>query len=268
MSIFETTEVKLDDLNLYYKNPRIGNVDVIAESLDTTGQYRAIVVNQGTKTGRPMEVLAGNHTVKAARSLGWKTIVAHMLDVDEETASRILLVDNRASDLGSIDDDILAEIASSMESLVGTGYTEEDLNLLIPDNDVELLTDEDDLPEETEARVTFGDVWALGRHRVVCGDSTKTNTFEALLEDEKADCIWTDPPYGVNYVGRTKKKLTIHNDGEAGVAALLYDVFTNLFAFTRPAAPMYVAYPSRGRVTFETNVTAAGFDVRQELMWG
>lgn len=263
----ETVEVDLDDLSLYYKNPRIGNVDVIAESLDTTGQYRAIVVNRGTKTGRAMEVLAGNHTVKAARSLKWKRILAHIVDVGEQEAAKIVLVDNRSSDLGEIDSAVLIDVASSLDDLIGTGFTQEDMDLLIPGDDRELLIGEDDLPEDGQARAAKGDIWRLGEHIVVCGDSTEEKTFDALLDGEVVDCIWTDPPYGVDYVGKTKKKLTIQNDGEEGLGALLHDVFSNLFSRVRQGAPMYVAYPARGRVTFETTITATGFDVRQELMW-
>lgn len=266
--MLETVDVDLDDLNLYYRNPRVGNVDVIAESLDTSGQYRAIVVNRGTRTGRPMEVLAGNHTVKAARSLGWSKITAHILDVDDEQASRILLADNRTAELGEMDDSILFQVMDELDDLIGTGYTDEDLDLLRLDADNELLIDEDELPEPTgESRVKVGDIWQLGAHRVVCGDSTSPEVFEALLDGEVADCIWTDPPYGVEYKGRTKRELTIHNDDEAGLAALLWDVFSLLYENVRQGAPMYVAYPARGRVTFEVNITGVGFDVRQELMW-
>ncbi|WP_461372001.1 ParB/RepB/Spo0J family partition protein [Candidatus Darwinibacter acetoxidans] len=128
--MIETTEIPLAELRLFHKNPRVGNVAEIAKSLTANGQYRAIVVNKGTYTGRPMEVLAGNHTVKAARDLGWEQITAHLLDVDEDQASRIVLADNRTAELGEIDTDMLLELAGAVPDLEGTGYSVADLAAL------------------------------------------------------------------------------------------------------------------------------------------
>ena len=88
----ETREVALDDLTPWPRNPRRGNVELIAESLKAHGQYRPIVVRKATK-----EVLAGNHTLAAAKRLGWEKIGATFVDVDAETAERIVLIDNRAN---------------------------------------------------------------------------------------------------------------------------------------------------------------------------
>src|SRR5258708_1950419 len=90
-----------DALAPYEKNPRQGAVRAIAESLSERGQYRPIVVNEGTLTGRPLEVLAGNHTLAAALALGWPSIEATTVDVDDAEAARIVLADNRLADLGS-----------------------------------------------------------------------------------------------------------------------------------------------------------------------
>ncbi len=119
-----------EDLHTYWKNPRIGNVDKIAESLARNGQYRAIVVNKGTHTGRPMEVLAGNHTLKAARKLGWETITCHVIDVDDDQAARIVLADNKTAEYGSYDDKTLADLLDTLADLDGTGWTEEQVDAL------------------------------------------------------------------------------------------------------------------------------------------
>ena len=131
MTIQETTELATKDLHTYHKNPRIGNIDTIAASLNANGQYRAIVVNRGTHTGRPMEVLAGNHTLMAARDLGWETITAHLIDVDEDQAARIVLADNRTSDLGTYDTSTLADMLTGLPDLDGTGYNTDDLDDLL-----------------------------------------------------------------------------------------------------------------------------------------
>ncbi|MFF3465349.1 ParB/RepB/Spo0J family partition protein [Streptomyces sp. NPDC001984] len=100
--------VPIDDLTGYHRNPRTGDVAAIAESLRVNGQYKAIVVNRGTHTGRPNEILAGNHTWAAAKQLGWEQIAATFVDVSDEDAARIVVVDNRTSDLAGYDSELLA----------------------------------------------------------------------------------------------------------------------------------------------------------------
>lgn len=116
------TAFSVDELRPFHKNPRAGDVGAIARSLSVNGQYRPIVVNVGTLTGRPLEVLAGNHTLAGARSLGWVTIHATTVDVDDLAAARIVAADNRTADLGSYDDEILSELLRGLPDLDGTGY--------------------------------------------------------------------------------------------------------------------------------------------------
>ncbi|MCY0929459.1 ParB N-terminal domain-containing protein [Streptomyces sp. H27-H1] len=125
--------VSLADLAPYHRNPRTGDLDAIAESLATHGQYKPIVVNRGTHTGRPNEILAGNHTAKAARKLGWDEIAVTWLDVDEATAAKIVIVDNRTSDLAGYDTALLADILTNLPDLEGTGYDQEQLDDLLDD---------------------------------------------------------------------------------------------------------------------------------------
>lgn len=125
-----------NNLALYHRNPRVGNVDLIADSLRAHGQYRPVVVNRGTHTGRPNEVLAGNHTLKAFRNLltsepdntAWTQMDAYVIDVDDDRAARIVLVDNRTAELGSFDTESLADLLSGLPDLAGTGYTDDDVN--------------------------------------------------------------------------------------------------------------------------------------------
>lgn len=140
-----TADLPVEELVPYHENPRRGDVDAIAESLQVNGQYRAIVVNRGTHTGRPNEVLAGNHTLQAAKALGWDTITAHLIDVDDTAARKIVLVDNRTNDVSTNDDHQLLELLRQSPDLEGTGYTPEDLDDLVA-----LLQDHD--WEDTDAQ--------------------------------------------------------------------------------------------------------------------
>lgn len=122
----ETVLVDVSKLKGYDKNPRKGNVKAIAESLKTNSQYRPIVVQKSS-----MKILAGNHTWKAAKELGWKKIAAVFVDVNDEEAKRIVLADNRTNDLADYDNTILAELLKDLGTSTGTGYSEDDMNAIM-----------------------------------------------------------------------------------------------------------------------------------------
>lgn len=121
-----TLSIRIDQIKPRAGNPRRGDVEAIAESLERNGQYRPVVVNR-----RTAEVLAGNHTYAAAKRLGWKHIAVTFVDVDEDQAARIILADNRTADLGGYDDTLLLDLLKSLDGdLVGTGYTQDDADAL------------------------------------------------------------------------------------------------------------------------------------------
>ena len=259
----------LTELQTFANNPRRGDVEAIAASLTKHGQYRPIVVNAGSATGRRNEVLAGNHTLLAARSLGWDALDVALIDVDEQTAASIVAADNRTADLGGYDEAALYELLNGLDDLEGTGYLAEDLaaleRALFPP---EPHTEPDDAPGvPEEPRSQTGQIWQLGPHRLLVGSATDSAAVGRLVADTPPDCVWTDPPYGVEYVGKTKDALRIQNDGASGLAALLDEAFTVLVEVCRPGAPVYVAHSDTERMTFEAAMRSAGMLVRQNLIW-
>lgn len=122
--------VDIKKLQLHPKNVRQGDVGLISQSLEAHGQYRPIVVQKSTGF-----ILAGNHTFKAAKALGWKKIAATFVDCDDEAALRILLTDNKAADAASYDDkalaELLQELASTEDGLKATMYSGDDLDDLL-----------------------------------------------------------------------------------------------------------------------------------------
>lgn len=130
-----TTAVSPADLHTFHRNARQGDVGAIAASLKAHGQYKPITVNIGTHTGRPREVLAGNHTLMAFRELAekdgggrWDGILVHWIDVDDDMANRIVVADNRTSELGGMDMAVLAGLLDDMDgNLDGLGFTEADV---------------------------------------------------------------------------------------------------------------------------------------------
>jgi hypothetical protein len=117
----EIEQVPVINLKPYPNNPRKGNVDLIVESLEAYGQYKPIIVNK--RTG---EILAGNHTYEAAAQLGWKEIAVSYVDVDAATAAKIVAIDNRTSDQGTYDTEMLLKLLDELPDLNATGYGQEE----------------------------------------------------------------------------------------------------------------------------------------------
>lgn len=260
---------QVGELSLFHRNPRRGDVRAIAESLKAHGQYRPLVVNVGTATGRPLEILAGNHTYLAACSLGWDSVQATTVDVDDETAHRIVLADNRLADLGAYDDADLVAALEAAGDLAGTGYERGDLDALLAElSEPVSLTDPDDVPALPDGPTVsrLGDVWELGPHRLLVGSSGDLDAVRAAMPEGVAwDCVWTDPPYGVEYVGGTG--LTIQNDGEADAIAVSVAFLEVAAEMCRPGAPLYLAHADVLRIPLQTAMAALGIRWRQTLMW-
>lgn len=271
--------IALPELNTFHRNPRQGDVQAIKGSIQANGLYRPIIVNRGSHTGRSNEVLAGNHTLKAYRELAeehpgdYATIDCWVVDVDDDRANRIVLADNRTADLGDYDEAQLLELLNEVDyDLDGTGYDYEYLDEL-----VELAeksgggepNDDYAEPETPPATPTskLGDIWVLGPHRLLVGDATDTEAVSAMMGDNPADCIWTDPPYGVEYVGKTKDSLTIQNDKTSDLPEMLLGAFTTAIRVSKPGAPIYVAHADTERTAFEKAMREAGLLVRQNLVW-
>src|SRR5215210_4791281 len=165
--------VAIGDVRPHPKNPRLGDVSAIRDSLLSQGQYRPIVVN------RDGYILAGNHAWRAAVELGWREIAATYVDVDEQRAERILLVDNRTSDLASYDPEMLLALLEDLTDLEGTGYDHGALAELVAEvRPVELPGIEEEVPPApAEPRTRPGDRYRLGRHLLVCGDATDSMAY-------------------------------------------------------------------------------------------
>jgi DNA modification methylase len=193
----------IDDLNLLPGNPRRGNVDAVARSLEAFGQRKPVVARRSDRV-----VIAGNHTLQAARALGWSEIAVVWVDDDEVTSKAFALADNRTAELGDYDQELLAELISKVgsvdaELLVASGWSEEAVAELVAALEPEVLPvagDPDEVPESVVGKSVLGDVWLLGPHRVMCGDSTSLTDIEKLLSDNEVGLVLTDPPYGVSVV--------------------------------------------------------------------
>lgn len=239
------------------------NLEAIRESLEKFGQRKPIVV---TADGI---VLAGNGTVTAAKELGWTeiTVAETPKEWDLDTAKAYALADNRSAELADWDYRILNDQLIELDT---SGWDIKALGFEIPEPTEIPAEETEDVPEPPADPITKpGDVWILGNHKLVCGDSTDLETYNKLLQGTLVDLVWTDPPYGVSYVGKTKDALTIENDAlDAGaLEAFLRDAFTAIIANTKPGACWYVAAPS-GNIFQSFSIPLTELDVwKHTLVW-
>ena len=218
----EKLQVPIEGLKPYHRNPRQGDVGAIMQSLEHHGQYRPIVVN-----ARTQEVLAGNHTLAAARELGWTQIAATFVDVDDDQAARIVLVDSRANDLATYDADalttLLAELADTEQGFNGTGFDGDALDDMLAELARGATGDagRDTTPAAParESKTKPGTIFVLGEHRLLCGDATDEQSVDRLLDGQQAAAAVTDPPYGIDF------DYAQHDDSHAENAQLVQAVF-------------------------------------------
>lgn len=244
----QIAEVQIEKVRPYPGNPR-KNADAVAKvasSLTTFGWRQPIVVDED------YVVIAGHTRLLAAQQLGHAKVPVHVatgLTADQVRAYR--LADNRVAQEAEWDDDLLAQellaLTDAGFDLALTGFNDDELaSLLAEPTGLLPDVDPDEVPEPPTTPVTKkGDVYRLGPHRLVCGDSTDAHAWEALMGEDRAAMIWTDPPYGVAYEGKTKDKLVIDNDDLSvdDLTDFLRGSLSLAAAYSRPGSPWYVAAP-------------------------
>ena len=260
-------KVKVTTLEADARNARrhgAVNIAAIRESLARFGQRKPLVV-----WGRT--VIAGNGTLEAAVELGWEEIYVAKVPSDwsESQARAFALADNKTAELADWDSGVLEGL---LADLGGEGWDLGALGFDLPDPgpvlDPEVLDEFDPTPPPA-ARTQVGDVWLLGRHRVVCGDSTDPAVVERATGGRAVDAVWTDPPYGVGYVGKTADALTIDNDmlDTPALTAFLAAALGAAYGACRVGAAWYVAAP-HGPAGLAFSTVLADLDVwRHSLVW-
>ncbi len=216
-------------------------------------------------------VLDGNMRLKALQELQINEVQCLIVPegTDARTLRKIVLDSN--SNFGKWDWDMLSD-QWDIGELDAAGIDIPGLSEEHPTNTEAEDVEEDDFDETTDvipARAQRGDVWQLGEHKLLCGDSTKEADIALLLGNEKADLWITDPPYNVNYEGGTDEKLKIANDNmnSGDFFEFLKAAFTVAEKVLKKGCSFYIWYASREHVNFETALNAAGLTVREQLIW-
>jgi len=245
--------IPLDRLTEHPANPNQGDEGSVCESLDAHGFYGAVLVQESTGI-----VFAGNTRLRSARDKGMAGIPGFWCDVDDDTRDRILSVDNEATRRGRNDEErlvaLLTGLAQQPRGLEGTGFDGDDLDALIAamgagqGGGPGLNGDPDDVPEPPEEPVSaLGELWRLGEHRLLIGDSTDPDDIARLMSGETADMVFTDPPYNADYSSRVDKQRRkpwggIANDAmpEAEYETFLAQAFAVIPKVTADGAAVYV----------------------------
>ncbi|EGO8530290.1 ParB N-terminal domain-containing protein [Enterococcus faecalis] len=257
---------KTEDLIPYEKNPRHNEdaITAVAKSIEKFGFKVPIVVDASN-------VIVNGHTrLKAAKYLGLKevpTIIADDLTPEQIKAFR--LADNKVGEIATWDEELLN---TELDELADLDFDMTEFGFDLPDiegEEVEVIEDEfeEELPAEPISKL--GDIYQLGRHRLMCGDSTNSLEVEKLMDNKKADLLITDPPYNVAYEGKGKEALTIKNDSKETneFHSFLYEAFSAAINNMKLGSSFYVWYASSEVVNFHTALEEAGFLVKQELIW-
>lgn len=290
----------LEDAKEWADNPRVNDhaVPGVVRSIKRFGFGAVLIVRQG-------ELVAGHTRVKGCFELvrewaeaddvqrkAWVTskdprtwwhpdavaIASHKVvpirfrdDLPESEAHLLAVADNRTGEAAHWDDKGLAKVMSSYApvDIEFTGFDPGEIPTLEDESGDsgpgEINPNVPSVPKNPRTKV--GDIWELGRHRLVCGDSKVGAALKAALRDSVADMVLTDPPYGVDYVGKTKEKLPVHNDGKEGLLGLLTKCLNLVSDLCRPGGSWYVCAPA-GPNFLEFGLVLKELGIwRQTLVW-
>ena len=262
------------DINLlkpYANNPRKLTpkaIEKVAESLKQFGFRQPIVVDNDNI------IVVGHTRYQASRKLGYTQVpITKINNLTKEQINAYRIADNRTNEEAEWDDELLALEIKDLEmkdfdiSLTGMDKPELDKILF---EEKQGNTDDDEVPEAPEEPITKpGDIWQLGNHRIICGDSTLPETYQKLLADKKVDLYLTDPPYNVAYVGKTKDALTIQNDKQTDdqFQEFLKNAFTNSTEYLKLGGSFYIWHSDSEGLLFRLAVNDANLKLRQTLIW-
>lgn len=265
--------LKLSDLIEDDKNYNKGNdagKALIGKSLKEFGAGRSILLDKNNR------IIAGNKTVQNAAAAGLSDVI-----VVETTGGQVVAVRRMDVDL----DSKIGRQMALADNATAKANIEWDLDALNSDwsgdeqsdwGIIQAFTivpqaeqDDYEIPDQIVTDIVSGDIFEIGPHRLLCGDCTQTDTWGQLLGEQLVDLVVTDPPYNVDYTGKTKSALKIDNDkmDDDTFYQFLYDFYTALASFTKPGGAWYVWHADSEGANFRTAMAEAGIKVRECLIW-
>lgn len=275
----EIKELKLTQIKPYEKNPRRNDeaVKYVAKSIQEFGFKVPIVID---KDG---VIVCGHTRYKAAKKLKLETVPCIQADdLTEEQIKAFRLADNRVGEIAEWDISLLGE---ELDELVDFDMEQFGFEDILADMEEESEIEEDDFDIDEEYRedeppiAQYGEIYQLGNHRLMCGDSTKAEDVEKLMNGNQADLVITDPPYNVDYSSKNEIlnkagkgnciQRDIENDNKSSeeFADFLSAAFSNMKDALKPGGAFYIWYANMKHREFETGLCNAGMLHRQVLIW-
>jgi DNA modification methylase len=266
-------DMPVESLVPYARNPRNNTaaIDAVKASIAEFGFRQPIVVDE------KLVVIVGHTRLEAAKALGLKTVPVHVAEgLSPAQAKAYRLMDNRSHENAQWDDELLrlefGDLKLDDFDLALTGFVSEELDKLLDAEQIDGLTDADEVPPVPEQPVSKpGDLWILGDHRVLCGDSTVMTDVEKLMDGQLADMSFCDAPYNVDYANATRNKALakdrrILNDAlGVGFYQFLYDACVNLLMVTKGAC--YMSMSSSELDTLQRAFREAGGKWSTFIIW-
>tara|TARA_R110002020_G_scaffold424388_2_gene633582 strand:- start:14656 stop:15903 length:1248 start_codon:yes stop_codon:yes gene_type:complete len=256
-------QVKISKVKGNPSNPRIIKNDKFKKLVKSIQEFPEMLKLRPIVVDEEMMVLGGNMRLKASKAAGLTEVWIEVAEgLTEEKKREFIVKDNVG--FGEWEWDILANEWDSVQ------LTEWGLDVWENIDDAEPeagLIEDDEIPEVKESKAKRGDIWQLGDHRIMCGDSTSSDDVAKLMNKQKADLIFTDPPYGISYEATNFE--IIQNDKLRGepLYAFLHGAFVQLFKHSKENPAVYVWHASSTQMIFETALNDAGFEVKQQLIW-
>jgi len=265
----ELIKKKVSDLIPYINNSRTHSEEQITQLISSIKEFG---FTNPILLAPDNSIIAGHGRLQAVKRLGYEEVSCIVISGLTKTQIKALIIADNQLALNAGWD--LEKLSVEVE-----GLQDEDFNIDILgfNNDFikdllkkdEGLTDQDAVPEaKLNAKSKLGDIWLLGKHKLMCGDSTTQDVLR-LFKEQKADLYLTDPPYNVNYEGKTKDKLTIKNDKQDDETFKLFltNAFTNAFNVLKLGASFYIWHSDSEGLVFRKSLIDSGFKLRQTLIW-
>lgn len=258
--------ILLSEIKANPNNPRVIKDDKFAKLVKSISEFPKMMELRPMVINHDSIVLGGNMRLKALKELKYKEIpdtwVKRAEDLTEDEQRRFIIADNVG--FGEHDWDMLKQ-EWDIDELSEWGL---DMPFEIETETLEAEEDDFDVSEGgVETDIVLGDLFEIGEHRLLCGDSTQTDTFEKLMQGEFADMVVTDPPYNVNYEGSNGLKIENDNMSKNDFYQFLYDFYSALTTAVKKGGSIYVWHASSEVINFGKAMVDAGWLLKQQLIW-
>ena len=258
-------EKPINEVIPYEKNPRINDnaVPAVMKSIEEFGFKVPIVID---KNGT---IVTGHTRLKAAKKLGMKTVPCIVADdLTPEQIKAFRLADNKVAEAAEWDMELLNEELDGIVDIDMSDFNFSDITDSPSSEDV-VEDDGENIELPSEPKTRLGDIWVIGRHKLMCGDATSEDVLKRLMGGDKADMYLTDPPYNVAYEGKTEDKLTIQNDSmeDSAFYQFLVDSFVAADSVMNEGAAFYVWHADLEGYNFRGACRAVEWELRECLIW-